>query len=61
MGNMDKTPLSFDMPSNITIDDKGNKLLVLGLVNVLQLEFPSGVVIRANASRWMNEIEISFR
>ncbi|CAG8794338.1 27338_t:CDS:2, partial [Dentiscutata erythropus] len=25
MGNMDETPLSFDMPSNVTIDNKGNK------------------------------------
>ncbi|CAG8665745.1 9724_t:CDS:2 [Dentiscutata erythropus] len=27
MGNMDKTLLSFDMPSNVTIDNKGNKII----------------------------------
>ncbi|CAG8561418.1 11541_t:CDS:2 [Scutellospora calospora] len=27
MGNMNKTSLSFDMPSNVTIDDKGNKTI----------------------------------
>ncbi|CAG8817960.1 10961_t:CDS:2, partial [Dentiscutata erythropus] len=35
-------------------------MIIFKLKNVSRLEFPSGVVIRANASGWMNEIEMSF-
>ncbi|CAG8507144.1 22632_t:CDS:2 [Dentiscutata erythropus] len=35
-------------------------MIIFKLKNVPQLEFPSGVVIRANESGWMNEMQMSF-
>ncbi|CAG8827746.1 13801_t:CDS:1, partial [Dentiscutata erythropus] len=89
IGNMDETPLAFDMPSNVTIDTKGNKtisirtcgyekscftvvlacmadgrklppMIIFKLKNVPRLEFPQGVIIRANEKGWMNEMEMNF-
>ncbi|CAG8816905.1 26980_t:CDS:2, partial [Dentiscutata erythropus] len=56
MGNMDETPLSFDMPRTTKLPP----MIIFKLKNIPRLEFPSGVVIRANASGWMNEMEMSF-
>ncbi|GES88802.1 pogo transposable element with KRAB domain [Rhizophagus clarus] len=61
---MDETPVSFDLPTNTTVDElDGTKLpllIIFKLKNIPRGNFPPGVIIRTNQKGWMNENEMLF-
>jgi DDE superfamily endonuclease/Tc5 transposase DNA-binding domain/CENP-B N-terminal DNA-binding domain len=89
IGNMDETPMTFDLPSNTTVNELGSKtvsirttghertnftvvltcmadgtklppIVIFKLKNIPRGNFPSGVIVRANPTGWMNENEMLY-
>ncbi len=89
IGNMDETPMTFDLPSNTTVNELGSRtvsirttghertnftvvltcmadgtklppIVIFKLKNIPRGNFPSGVIVRANPTGWMNENEMLY-
>ncbi|CAG8626668.1 9673_t:CDS:10 [Paraglomus brasilianum] len=63
IGNMDETPLSFDMPSPVTIEKRGSKTVAMCIFKLKTIPrdvFPPNVIIRVNEKGWCNEHEMHY-
>ncbi|CAG8511982.1 5357_t:CDS:2 [Scutellospora calospora] len=59
IGNMDETPLAFDMPSNYTLEETGAQTVGICTTSYEKSNF-TGIVVRANPSGYMNGDEMIF-
>ncbi|CAI2199173.1 19621_t:CDS:2, partial [Funneliformis geosporum] len=58
IGNMNETPMSFNLPTCLANRTKLPPVIIFKLKKILCEEFPEGVIICANSQGWMNEEEM---